>query len=482
MLILRITKKRRHLGQSQMAPFLRYASQCFYLMVRIAFCDVIEYAALMLPVVAIIGRPNVGKSTLFNRLVGRRQAIVNDFPGVTRDRLYGECHWRGRDVMLVDTGGIIVGGDALDSKVSEQSLVALEQADVVVFVLDGRLGLHPMDEDIMRHMHRSETPVVCVINKCEDDLSEEEFYGLGITDFVQISAEHGRGIDGVLDAVHDVLPAEQEVTEADPDALRVAIIGRPNVGKSTFVNTMAGAERVVAHNMPGTTRDVIDVMVEREGKRMLLLDTAGIRRKSKTTEALEKFSVIKSLRSIARADVVIFMLDVEIGVSHYEHSLISEALTHGRPTILVLNKCDMVPGQHDEHMAKAREVLGDHARLPMTCISAKEATGLHTLWKMLFDYAEATKQRLSTSALNRLLETVQNNHHIPSYRGHRVKLFYVTQTGIKPPKLTCFTNFPEAIPDSYKRYVTKHLEAAFNMPGLPIRLQFRKKANKYVPQ
>lgn len=440
-------------------------------------------------VIAIVGRPNVGKSTLFNRLVGRRQALVHDQPGVTRDRLFGTCEWENHRWWVVDTGGMLMGEDTLSTEVTQQSRRAIAEADVVICLFDGREGLTPLDEEVVAIVRRADVPILFVVNKCELQSRVDDFYRLGVAPLYAISAEHSDGVAELCVALADACPSpviDESATQDGP--LQVALIGRPNVGKSTLLNTLAGETRVVAHDMPGTTRDVIDVEVTRHGQRMTVLDTAGIRRKARTPTALEKYSLIKSLQAISRSDVVVLLIDATEGVTHQDRSLCAEATAQGRPVVVGLNKWDMVrvakrvehsvqseKKLQQEYIEESRYLLGELSRLPMVCCSARTGVGLDLLWALIHRYGGAIRRKLTTSSLNKLLEKIQLEHHLPVYQGHNVKLFYMTQTGIKPPRFTTFTNFPRAIPVAYRRYMLRHLETALGAEGVPIALYFRKK-------
>lgn len=480
------------------------------------------------PRVAIIGRPNVGKSTLFNRLVGRRQALVHDQPGVTRDRLYADVDWESLAFTLIDTGGMVQGGSALDSAVTAQSLTAVEEADLVLCVLDGREGLSTLDHDVIQNLRKANVPTLYVLNKVDHEERVDDAIAqvaeAGVAPLYPISAEHGRQIDTLLDAIRErlsgaaatqaaeraaavVRSAATELSDEDRDDddatestnaaafdendetatvpiisaithLRVAIIGRPNAGKSTLVNYLAGAERVVASEIPGTTRDVIDVDIVTHDRTLTLLDTAGIRRRARVSSAVEIFSVMKALQTMERADVVVMLCDAIEGISHQDRALLTQSLERGRPTILFLNKWDLVNAAqtHKINVAEAmRETLGEAGRVPILCGSAKTGDGMVRLQETMWRYGTAAHQRFSTSALNRVVEKLMDAHHIPSFRGHHVKISYATQVNTAPPTVVAFTNFPQGIPESYQRYMRKALEEKFGAPGLPIRLSFRKK-------
>jgi GTPase len=437
----------------------------------------------MLPIVAIIGRPNVGKSTLFNRIVGRRQAVVHNQPGVTRDRLYGTSEWDGRPFRVVDTGGMLMGEDVLSTQVTEQSAQAIAEADVVIAVFDGREGLTTLDREIGIVLRQADCAVIYAVNKCDTEESLEDFYQLGVDSLTGISAEHGRNVDALLSALVRVLP--EEMTQAhDASIPRVALLGRPNVGKSTLINTLAQEERVVAHDMPGTTRDVIDVEIARGDERAIFLDTAGIRRKARSHGAVEKFSIIKSLRAIESANVVLLLIDATEGMTHQDRGLAAEAFSQGRPVVIAINKWDLVRGgaggdeisqSQNAYIEGVRTVLGAMRRLPVVVISATQRRGIGRLWSLLHRGLKATQRRLTTSELNRLMTRIQQSHHIPVFRGHNVKLYYGTQTRTAPPGFVFFTNFPQAIPEGYRRFLHKHLEQALGVEGMPIYISFRKK-------
>lgn len=439
--------------------------------------------------IAIVGRPNVGKSTLFNRLVGRRQALVHDEPGVTRDRLFGSCTWGTHRWWVVDTGGMLMGEDALSAEVTTQSQRAMDEADAIICLLDGREGMTLLDEEVVQLVRRANRPVLYVVNKCEHQRPIEDFYRLGVDPLIPVSAEHGDGVAELCEEMTRVCASPCAASAASATAaLRVALIGRPNVGKSTLINALAGDRRVVAHDLPGTTRDVIDVEITRYDTQAIFLDTAGIRRKARTTTPLEKFSVIKALQAVLRADVVVMLIDATEGLTHQDGSLCAEAAAQGRPVVVALNKWDLLCAARRvaggvqsakrlerDGVEAVRHRLGALSRLPIVCLSARTSFGLDHLWGLIHRYGRAVQRRLTTGALNRLLEQIQQDHHLPVYRGHNVKLFYMTQTGTRPPRFTTFTNFPHAIPVAYRRYLMRHLEQALGAEGVPMSLVFRKK-------
>lgn len=451
----------------------------------------------MKPVVAIIGRPNVGKSTLFNRMVGRRQALVNDMPGVTRDRQYGQAEWCGHNFIVIDTGGLVSNSEtSIETCIKKQTMAAVSEADVIICVFDGREGANHTDRHIVELLRKSGKPVFYAVNKAESLKKSEEdsasFYEMGLSHqpFL-ISAEHGRGIDDLLDTIvssvpgFTPVPSEVEgfhvsipIEPSDhPTIARIALIGRPNVGKSTLINRLAGIERVIAHELPGTTRDAIDIDIKIDDRCYTFVDTAGLKKKGKTIEAVDKFSAIMSLRAIGRADIVLVLIDANEGITHQDSYLIDYAYSEGKGLIVLVNKWDVVkPGVQDrEYREFFTNKILKLRKLPILYISAKTGGGLEGLFAEIDRLSAALKKKFPTAELNRLLEDIKESHHIPVWRGHHVKLYYATQGRLAPPEFIIFSNYPETIPDSYKRYVTNRLQEVVGY-GVPIRLRFRKKS------
>lgn len=457
----------------------------------------------MRPLVAILGRPNVGKSTFFNRLIGRRQALVDEMSGVTRDRIYGEAEWAGHVFRLVDTGGIDCAHSSLSEAIRAQSLQAVAEANLLLCLFDARDGLTPLDEEIIAILRRADRRVIYVVNKVDTERQMDtlaEFTKLGKKQVYPISAEHGRRLDDLLDAIVETLCRRSPLSagsmvEVSPrlhggvarrrdtvqdiadGSLRVAIIGRPNVGKSSLVNRLAGAPRVVAHELPGTTRDAIDIAVRHGEHAYIFVDTAGIRRRARTEERVEKFSVIKALQTMERADIVVLLADATEGLTHQDRQLAARIVDAFRPLLIVMNKWDLIPKRKAEALLEsARFSLRELQRVPMLAISVLTGSGCQRLFPAIQVLAKARISRLKTAALNRVLGELQERHHLPSYRSQPLRLYYATQVGVRPPSFIIFANYPTAIPTSYRRYLLKAFEEALGAPGLPIRLTFRKRS------
>lgn len=432
----------------------------------------------MKPIVAIVGRPNVGKSTLFNRLLGRRKAMVDDMPGVTRDRNYASVDRFDTPFILIDTGGFEpVTEDRLLQQMREQSLLAIEEADVILFVMDGRAGLTPADTEVVEMLRRSNKPVLYLVNKVDGQSQEAaaaEFYALGIETLYPISAEHNHGVGDMVDDLMELLPASQEKEEEETP--RIAVIGRPNVGKSSLVNKLLGFERVVANPTPGTTRDAVDSTLTWHGKRFALIDTAGIRRKGKTHEKIEKYGVVDALRNIERSDVVLIVLNAEEGVTEQDARIAGYAYEAGRACIFVVNKWDAIE-KNNSTLGKFVEEVREEFRYltfaPILFVSAK--TGQRT-GKILEEVDRVMAQfcrRVTTSELNRIFSSATESHHAPLFQGRRVKFYFSTQIGTKPPTFVVFTNRPEGVHASYERYLINRFRDAFGFDGVPLRIIFR---------
>ncbi|HYR96077.1 MAG TPA: ribosome biogenesis GTPase Der [Candidatus Binatus sp.] len=435
-----------------------------------------------LPVVAIVGRPNVGKSTLFNRLVRARRAIVDDAPGVTRDRVAAAASHEGRAFLCVDTGGFAAepprDGTALAARVREQTLAAVGGADCVVCVFDGAAGLAPEDRDTVGLLRRSGKRVLYVVNKIDTAGREpllHEFYAAGVDRLLPVSAAHGRGIDALLDAVVAALPEGAPGAEERPGT-RLALIGRPNVGKSSLLNRLLGEDRAIVAPEPGTTRDAIDTPVVVSGRRYLLIDTAGIRRQGKVREPLERHGAVRALGTLARTDLVLAVLDAAEGMTDQDARLVGRAWAAGRGVILLANKWDTVPPARRDARAFRETLTGAHpafARLPLLCVSALTGEGLGDLFPAIARVEGAYEAALPTPAVNRALEEAVGSHPPPSPGGRALRFRYATQTGRCPPAVTIFSNAPEAVPTSYARYLTGRLAEAFHLVGVPLQLHFR---------
>lgn len=448
-------------------------------------------AAHGLPIVAIVGRPNVGKSTLFNRLVGQRRAIVDDLPGVTRDRNYAECEWSGQKYLLIDTGGMDSEIDGnLQASVQSQSRAAVAEADVVVFLFDGKSGLHPSDQEAVDFLRRAQKPVLYAVNKLDSRRRCEnlyEFYRLGIEPLYSISAEHGLGIGELFDDVmrefsalqsdalddnrQDVEPLAETV-----DPLKVTVVGRPNVGKSTLINRLLGFERSVVDSNPGTTRDALDTPFDLRGEPCVLIDTAGIRRKARIDDRVERFSVSQSLKAVERGDLIIHVISGPEGVTDQDAQILSYAVQRGKALLLAINKWDLV-SRADADVDKYRDEVNYRLSFvefaPVAFISALTGHGVRKMLETAARVVKAYRSRVTTSQLNQALQQIVKAHQAPLCRGRAVKFYYGTQTGTQPPAFTLFVNIPDAVPESYQRYLVNQLRQVLALDYAPIRLYFR---------
>jgi GTP-binding protein len=436
------------------------------------------------PIVAILGRPNVGKSTLFNRIVGSRVAIVEDTPGVTRDRLYMDAEWSGRHFTLVDTGGLDFQEDSeMISHVRLQVQLAIREADVVLFVVDARAGLNPDDLEVASVIRRANKPVVLVANKVERYDSPEkiyDFYQLGLGEPIPVSAAEGLNTGDMLDRLVELLPPEQGVNDF-PDVIKIAVIGRPNVGKSSLVNSLLGEERVIVSNIPGTTRDAIDTTFERDGKSYMLIDTAGIRRKSRVEQATERYSVIRSLRAIDRSDVVLVVIDAVEGVTEQDKRIAGYAHEAGKGSIIVVNKWDLVE-KDDKTMKrytdKVRQELAFMPYAPLIFTSALTGKRVFKVLELVDFVAEKHATRVSTANLNALIREAVQQNPPPSDKTRRLKILYATQSGVKPPRFVLFVNDPELLHFSYQRYLENQIRAAYGFEGTPVRFSLRRRSKE----
>ncbi|MEK5238484.1 ribosome biogenesis GTPase Der [Paenibacillus sp. FSL L8-0470] len=434
------------------------------------------------PVVAIVGRPNVGKSTIFNRLIGDRLAIVEDKPGITRDRIYGVSDWNGKAFSVIDTGGIEIDGeDAILKSIRVQAELAIEEADVIVFMCEAKSGLTNADEEVAQILFRSGKPVVLAINKVDnmkrtDDIYE--FYTLGIGDPIGISGSHGTGIGDLLDAVTEKLPEPTE-EEYDEDVIRVALIGRPNVGKSSLVNAILGEERVIVSDVAGTTRDAIDTPFERDGQRYVLIDTAGMRKRGKVYETTEKYSVMRAMRAIERADVVLVVINGEEGIIDQDKHIAGYAHDAGKASIFVVNKWDAVE-KDDKTMQNFETKIRDHflfmSYAPVVFLSALTKQRLQKLLPVVQHVAQQHALRITTHLVNDVVSDAVAINPPPTDKGRRLRINYVTQVAVKPPTIVVFVNDPSLMHFSYERYLENKIRAAFNFEGTPIRLFTRRKS------
>ncbi len=433
-----------------------------------------------MPIVAIVGRPNVGKSTLFNRILGKRQAIVEDVAGVTRDRNYGQASWLDRDFTLVDTGGLDpLVEEGLFTLTREQALVAIEEADVILFVLDTRTGIAPADDEVAKILRRTEKPVFLVANKSEGntrELEASEFYKLGLGQVFPISALHGSGVAELLDELIFKLPEKEAEPEEDHD-LRVAVVGKPNTGKSTLVNSIVGQERVLVSDIPGTTADTVDSLVERNGRRYLLVDTAGVRRKARVKGAIEHFSVLRALNAIDRCHVCLLLIDSSEGLVDQDLRIAGLVNERGRGLVVCLNKWDLVDKDHrtfDETVKHVREKMFFFPGVPVISISALTGLRVDRIFEVVDGvYHEAIKE-LTTRQVNDTLEKAIQGHQPHLVRGQRLKFYYATQVGTSPPSFVIFTNRPKDIKDSYTRFIERTFREEHGFAGTPIRLIFKR--------
>jgi GTPase len=434
-----------------------------------------------LPVVGIVGRPNVGKSTLFNRLIGSRKAIVRDTPGVTRDRIHGVTEFGGWRATVIDTGGLDPGSDEpLAAQVRKQVLAAIAEADALVFVVDGREGLTALDQDVARLLRRVAKPVLVAVNKVDakgQEAAAAEAYGLGMDPVLTVSAEHGRGVPELIEALAMRLPAPPsgETEEAGP--LRIAVVGRPNVGKSSLVNAIAGQDRVVVHAEPGTTRDAVDTRVTVEGRPYILVDTAGLRRKGRTEGALDKLSAVMARRSLERADLALVVLDGSEGVTTQDARIAGYAEAAGRAVVFVVNKWDLV-GKADrapELVRALRERLPFLGHAPVVFTSARAGKGLRELFETIDRVALDYGKQVSTGELNRALTAAVERRPPAGFHGKTLKIFYGTQTATRPPTFLLFVNDPAALHFSYERYLVGALRERFGFAGCAVRLRLRRR-------
>ena len=437
------------------------------------------------PLVAIVGRPNVGKSMLFNRLVGQRLSIVEDTPGVTRDRLYAECEWCGRKFDIVDTGGI---EPTTDSEIllymREQAQIAINSATVIVLVTDIRTGVTAADKDVANMLLRSRKPVVLAVNKADSTGAEDpalyEFYSLGLGDPIAVSAVHGHGTGDLLDECVRYFP-EAEDEDEEPDYVKVAVIGKPNVGKSSLINRILGEKRLIVSNVAGTTRDAVDTLFENETGKFMFIDTAGIRRKSKVDERIEKFSVMRAQLAIERADVCLIMIDARDGVTEQDTKIAGLAHEAGKASIIVVNKWDLVDKETGTMEKMRKDIMRDLSFMsyaPIVFISAMTGQRTDRLFELINFANDQSHMRITTGMLNNVLADAQARVQPPTDKGRRLKIYYMTQTGICPPNFVIFCNSRELFHFSYQRYIENQIRAVFGLEGTPIRIVIRQKGEK----
>ena len=437
------------------------------------------------PIVAVVGRPNVGKSTLFNKLCGQRLAIVEDTPGITRDRIFANCEWNGHDFLLVDTGGIEPKAtEGILAHMREQAQIAIDTADCIIMVVDVRNGLTAADEDVAHMLRRSHKPVILAVNKC-DNVGEApmelyEFYNLGFEEVMPISSVHGHGTGDLLDwcVAHFPAPSEQE---DEGEVINVAIIGKPNVGKSSLLNRILGQERVIVSNVAGTTRDAIDSYFENEFGKYRFIDTAGMRRKSKVDDAIEKYSNLRSIAAIERADVCLILIDAGEGVTEQDTKIAGLAHEAGKASIIVVNKWDLVDKDTNTMAEKTAEIRRDLSYLtyaPIIFLSALTGQRVGKLYERINAVANQSAMRITTGMLNNILEDATARVQPPTDKGRRLKIYYMTQVGVKPPHFVIFCNDARLFHFSYQRYLENQLRGVFGLEGTPIRLTIRQKGDK----
>ncbi|MCU7555688.1 ribosome biogenesis GTPase Der [Alteromonas sp. ASW11-19] len=455
----------------------------------------------MIPVVALVGRPNVGKSTLFNRLTNSRDALVADFPGLTRDRKYGQATFEQRQFIVVDTGGITGDEEGIDAHMAQQSLLAIEEADVVMFLVDARAGLLPADQGIADHLRRLDKKVLLVANKVDGidgDSESAEFYSLGLGSIYQIAAAHGRGVSQLMNTALEPLAesfpdmqvqprqdeeeedAESQLERLQNRPIKLAIVGKPNVGKSTLTNRILGEERVVVYDLPGTTRDSVYIPMSRDEREYILIDTAGVRKRRKITEAVEKFSIVKTLQAIEESNVVLLVVDAREGLSDQDLSLLGFVLNSGRSLVIAVNKWDGLNTDiKDEIKRELDRRLGfiDFARLHF--ISALHGSGVGNLFESVQEAYNSATKRINTSMLTQIMEMAQEDHQPPLVRGRRVKMKYAHAGGYNPPVIVIHGNQVHDLPSSYKRFLMNYFRRSLDVMGTPIKIEFREGANPF---
>lgn len=437
------------------------------------------------PLVAIVGRPNVGKSTLFNRIVGIQKAIVHDIPGVTRDRLYADADWDGREFQVVDTGGL--DPDTKDyflALVKDQIDVALDEADLILVVLDGKAGLMPQDKEVLDLLRKTNKPVLYAINKIDSakhEIALYEFSQLGIEDVIMISASHGRNLDELLDKILEIIP-EKKVTFEEEKHIRVSILGRPNVGKSTLLNKLSGKERMITSPVPGTTRDSIDCIIKHYKKDYLFIDTAGIRRKSKIDQRLEQISVSKAISTIERSDVVLLMIDGQQGPTHQDCRIADLIKSYGKGCIILLNKWDLVPQELVQTAGVQDTVLENLKGIdfaPVLIISALNGKNVSKIFSIIEEVYKNLNTKINTNKLNNYLQELMVKTPPPLSKGKETKIYYISQTNISPPTFVMFTNRTKGFPDHYKSFLENRFREKYDLEGVPIRFIFRSRKDSY---
>ena len=440
---------------------------------------------MSLPIVAVVGRPNVGKSTLFNKLVGKRLSIVEDTPGVTRDRIYSKCEWRNREFMIVDTGGIEpASDDVILAQMRRQAQVAIEKADVIVFLTDMRCGVTADDYEVASMLQKSGKPVILAVNKC-DGIGEPppefyEFYNLGMGDPFPVSALHGHGSGDLLDEIFKYSPKE-DPPEYDEEYIKVAVIGKPNVGKSSLINRIAGEERAIVSDIAGTTRDATDTIIENEDGKYVFIDTAGIRRKSKITEKIEHYSVLRAYMAVDRADVCVIVIDALVGFTDQDSKVAGYAHEQGKACIVAVNKWDAVDkstGTMEEYTNDLKEKFSFMSYVPFIFISAKTGQRVDKLFELINSVNSQNCMRITTGMLNDVLSYATTRVQPPSDKGRRLKIYYMTQASVRPPTFVVFVNRADLFHFSYQRYIENQIRQTFGLTGTPVRFVIRERDNQ----
>lgn len=430
--------------------------------------------------VALVGSPNVGKSTIFNRLLGERKAIVNDMPGVTRDRMYGLCDWLDHSFYLIDTGGIEIEDRPFQDEIRIQTKIAIEEADVIVFLVDAKAGVSKDDELVARILRKEKKPVILAINKADNKNKVEniyEFYALGLGEPILVSGVHGIGIGDLLDKIVSYLPKKVEANEEGK--ICFTLVGRPNVGKSSLTNALINKNRVITSNIEGTTRDAIDIDFTRDGRSYKVIDTAGLKRRGKIYEAIDKYSALRALKAMERSDIVLLVIDASVGIIEQDKHVIGYAIEQDKAIIIVVNKWDLVEKnertmQEFEKLIRAEFKFLDYA--PIVFVSALKKERLHTIFKAIDVAYDGYVSRIQTSLLNSVIEDAQIMNETPNFNGGRLRIYYANQVAIKPPTIVMFCNDPEYLHFTYERYLKNRLRETFVFDGSPIKLIFRRKA------
>ncbi len=437
------------------------------------------------PIVAVVGRPNVGKSTLFNKLIGKRLSIVDDTPGVTRDRIYGDAEWKNKKIMLVDTGGIEPKtDDVILSGMRQQAQLAIDTAQVIIFVTDLKCGVTAADSEIASMLQKSGKPIVLCVNKCdgvgETPMEFYEFYNLGLGDPIAVSSVHGHGTGDLLDEVFKHLP-DSDFAEEEDDVIQVAVIGKPNAGKSSLVNKIAGEERSIVSDIAGTTRDAIDTFVENEKGKFNFIDTAGLRRKSRVDDKIEKYSILRAQMSVERADVCVIMIDGVEGFTEQDSKVAGLALEQGKACIIAVNKWDAVTKDGTTMDSYRKKLMKDFSFMPyapIVFISAKTGQRVDRLFELITYVHSQNTMRISTGMLNDILADATARVQPPSDKGKRLKIYYMTQASTKPPTFVCFCNRAELFHFSYQRYLENQIRSTFGLEGTPVRFVIRERGDK----